>query len=180
MQEKLHQPRHIYLDNTVYFITASIYRKANYLALEPKKSYLLAKIREVLVKFGYRLYAWVILNNHYHILFKSRRGEDLRRVIGSIHGSSSRCFNELDNKQGRRIWQSYWDKCIRDKDDFYRHFNYIHHNPVKHGYVAQMEDYPFSSFKYWLERKGVKWGYSVFEEYPILDYTREEDYFINP
>ena len=175
MQTKLHQPKHIYADNTVYFITSSTYQKRSYLDTEYRRSYLLTKIREVLSEFGCQLYAWVILDNHHHILFKSKAGRDLGKVMGRIHGNSSHHFNKLEDKQGRRFWQSYWDRCIRDRDDFYRHFNYIHHNPVKHGYVVRMEDYPFSSFEYWVERKGKEWIYSVFEQCPILDYTDEND-----
>ena len=175
IKTKLHQPRHIYADDTVTFISASTYKKASYLDTAYKKSYLLTKIRETLSEFGYQFYAWVILDNHYHILFKTKMGKDLGKVIRTIHGNSSHHFNKLEDKQGRRFWQSYWDRCIRNEDDFYRHFNYIHHNPVKHGYIARMEDYPFSSLKYWIEKKGEEWVCSAFEQYPILDYTDEKD-----
>lgn len=174
---KIHQPKHIYLNNTVYFVTVSTYQKQKYLDNGDKKAYLLYKIREIFDNFKYQLYAWVILNNHYHLLFKSKLGKDLSKIIGTIHGNSSHYFNEIENKQGRRLWQSYWDRCVRDVADFYRHFNYIHHNPVKHGYVIQMEDYNFSSFNYWIKKKGIDWVYSIFKQYPILDYTAENDDF---
>jgi putative transposase len=45
------------------------------------------------------------------------------------------------------IWQRrYWEHTIRDVDDLYRHIDYIHFNPVKHGLVERVKDWPYSSF----------------------------------
>jgi len=50
-------------------------------------------------------------------------------------------------KGERGIWQRrYWEHTIRDERDFARHLDYIHINPVKHGLVARVRDWPFSSF----------------------------------
>jgi putative transposase len=51
------------------------------------------------------------------------------------------------NKGERGIWQRrYWEHTIRDDLDFSRHVDYVHINPVKHGYVARVQDWPHSSF----------------------------------
>lgn len=51
------------------------------------------------------------------------------------------------SKAERGIWQRrYWEHTLRDERDFERHVNYIHINPVKHGHVGQVCDWPFSSF----------------------------------
>ena len=50
-------------------------------------------------------------------------------------------------KGERGIWQRrYWEQTIRDENDFARHIDYIHINPVKHGLVARVSDWPYSSF----------------------------------
>jgi putative transposase len=50
-------------------------------------------------------------------------------------------------KAERGIWQRrYWEHAIRDETDFERHVDYIHFNPVKHGHVARVQDWPHSSF----------------------------------
>jgi len=44
-------------------------------------------------------------------------------------------------------WQRrFWEHQIRDEQDFIKHVEYIHWNPVKHGYVARVRDWPYSSF----------------------------------
>ncbi len=54
----------------------------------------------------------------------------------------------LSRKQERGIWQRrYWEHTLRDQEDFARHVDYIHFNPVKHCYVERVEDWPFSSFQ---------------------------------
>jgi putative transposase len=46
----------------------------------------------------------------------------------------------------RGIWQRrYWEHLIRNEEDFIRHIEYIHYNPVKHGYVLKPTDWLFSS-----------------------------------
>jgi putative transposase len=45
------------------------------------------------------------------------------------------------------VWQRrYWEHTIRDHNDLSRHIDYIHFNPVKHGLVSHVADWPFSSF----------------------------------
>jgi putative transposase len=47
----------------------------------------------------------------------------------------------------RGIWQRrHWEHTVRDERDFERHIHYIHYNPVKHGHVACVKDWPHSSF----------------------------------
>jgi len=50
-------------------------------------------------------------------------------------------------KGERGIWQRrYWEHTIRDDVDFARHVDYVHINPVKHGLVNRVRDWPPSSF----------------------------------
>jgi putative transposase len=50
-------------------------------------------------------------------------------------------------KREKGIWQRrYWEHAIRDETDFQRHIDYIHFNPVKHGHVTRVVDWPHSSF----------------------------------
>ena len=51
------------------------------------------------------------------------------------------------SKGERGIWQRrYCEHTLRDQDDFSRHLDYIHFNPVKHGYAPRVQDWPYSSF----------------------------------
>ena len=50
-------------------------------------------------------------------------------------------------KGERGIWQRrFWEHTLRDENDVARHVDYIHFNPVKHGHVTRVKDWPYSSF----------------------------------
>lgn len=52
-----------------------------------------------------------------------------------------------DARRERPVWQRrFWEHLIRDTDDWRRHVDYIHYNPVKHGLCGRPGDWPWSSF----------------------------------
>jgi putative transposase len=107
----------------------------------------------------------------------------LGKLMNSINGSSSYYINKLDNQRGRKIWYSYWDTCIRNKNDFFIRFNYIHNNPIKHGLINTFDNlrfYDFSSYIYYLKTKGQEWLTDTFMSYPIADYIDEYDDYDEP
>jgi putative transposase len=165
----------MYLDNQIYFLTAHTYLNQYSLATRFQKQKMLKKIKEFFLLFKYELYAWVILINHYHVLFKTKQGKDLSKCMGKIHAGFTFETNRAERQSGRKIWQNYWDRCIRSEKDFWIHMNYIHHNPVKHGHVLKMEDYEFSSYGYWLKKNGPDWMWSLFQQYTIKDFSISND-----
>jgi len=59
------------------------------------------------------------------------------------------------------VWQRrFWEHTIKDEDDFDHHFDYIHWNPVKHGYATCPSDWPHSSFHRWVKHGvySANWG----------------------
>ncbi len=57
------------------------------------------------------------------------------------------------SKREKGVWQRrFWEHQIRDDADLQCHVDYIHFNPVKHGHVAQVTDWPHSSFHTYVER----------------------------
>jgi putative transposase len=56
-------------------------------------------------------------------------------------------------KAERGVWQRrFWEHALRDEADYRRHVDYIHYNPVKHGHVQHVRDWPFSSFRRFVQR----------------------------
>ncbi|MGQ0801065.1 MAG: REP-associated tyrosine transposase [Pseudomarimonas sp.] len=69
------------------------------------------------------------------------------------------------HRRGERgIWQRrFWEHLLRDDRDFERHVDYVHINPLKHGMVDRVSDWPYSIFHRWV-RAGVypgDWGAEV-------------------
>lgn len=95
LKQGLHSPAHLLLDNTGYFITSAIYQKRTLLAPDSIKHHLIKKIETCFVEKNWILYNWVILDNHYHLLAISHKGEDLSKIFRKIHGLSARFIQIL-------------------------------------------------------------------------------------
>ena len=171
-----HHPPHVYADETWYMITASTLNHAPFLSNDQAKELVRDKLQELVQIYEMSLRAWVILNNHYHLLLKTNIGGDLSRFIGRLHGNTSRQLNLHEDALGRQIWHNYWDTFIRTEADLWTRFNYIHQNPVKHGYVDNLEDWPFSSYHYYLGEKGAEWIQDCWERYPVSDHLDEDGF----
>jgi len=172
-----HTPTHIYADNTNYFVTGTILHHAHLLAPAAHKQYLQEEVLNLAPDYGLDIKAWVILNNHYHILFRLVDGEKLPHFINRFHSKTATTFNQWDNQAGRQVWWNYWDWCICNEQDYWRHFNYIHYNPIKHGYVEQLRDWPYSSLLTYLETEGREWVDDCWRSYPIREFQVEKDDF---
>jgi putative transposase len=99
--------------------------------------------------------AIVILPDHLHAIW-TLPGDDAEfamrwRLIKSAFSralSAGEAISPSRARKGERgIWQRrYWEHALRDETDFTRHVEYIHFNPVKHGYATRVMDWPYSSF----------------------------------
>jgi putative transposase len=175
---KRHQPRHIYADNQIYFVTSHIQNKEFLLDSDFKCDKLMLKIFVFAWENGIKLFAWAVLRDHYHLLFRNREGSEISKYIGDIHRGFSFEINQLEGKKGRRRWSNYWDWCVRDEGDYWRHFNYIHNNPIKHGLVrdvSSLKGYPYASFWNYHRTRGMEWLMDIMEAYPIVDFTVKND-----
>jgi putative transposase len=103
----------------------------------------------------------VILPDHLHCMWRLPEGDDdfpMRwRLIKSAFSRSVPTGETISPSRARRsergLWQRrYWEHAIRNEEDFRRHLDYIHYNPVKHGYVAKPIDWPYSSLHQWIAR----------------------------
>ena len=99
--------------------------------------------------------AWVVLPEHMHCLWTLPPSDtDFPSRWQAIKAAFSRAVPTVSDrrvslvrKREAGIWQRrYWEHTIRDERDFASHMDYIHFNPVKHGFTAHPADWPISSF----------------------------------
>lgn len=103
----------------------------------------------------------VILPDHLHCIWTlppgdadfSTRWHDIKARFAAQISRGERMSARRVQKGERGIWQRrFWEHVIRDESDYERHVDYIHYNPVKHGQVARVADWPYSSFHRYVER----------------------------
>jgi putative transposase len=167
----IHRPPHVFIDNAKYFITSRTVNWVQILDNDNKKQVLYECIFKALEEYNYICDSWVILSNHYQLVIDVKASKSLPLFIKKINGSSSRLLNKIDNCQGRKVWDQYWDKILDNDKSYWTHINYNHHNPVKHGYVSKMGAYKWSDFNEHIKKYGEESVYERFESYPIIDFT---------
>jgi len=118
-------------------------------------------VRIVKARYPIEIHGWVVLPEHMHCLIELPENDiDYVTRIRLIKIGFSKAIPKTERrsniriKRGERgIWQRrYWEHLIRDEADFQAHLNYIHFNPVKHGWVKQVKDWPYSTFHRWVEQ----------------------------
>jgi putative transposase len=96
-------------------------------------------------KATFDIMAWVILPDHFHIAIDPKR-HDISNILQRIKMSFGVLWRKRMNFLCGRVWQNrFWDHIIRDQEDLNRHIDYVHFNPVKHGYVNSPFDWTHSS-----------------------------------
>jgi len=172
---KKHIPFHVYQNKEIYFITARTLQAKRLFNNDKKLNIIATRLNRVIKKFDLVVHAWVVLANHYHILLTLNKAKELSELVRFINGGSAYELNKMDREKGRQVWWNYWDTCVRDEEGFYKRFNYIHHNPVKHGYVVMNGNYRYSSYNYYKEKFGEKFLLEAERAYPIVDFTGVHD-----
>ena len=141
--------RRYHTDANIYFITNVTRQRSPILV---KNIDLLWKsIENTKEKTEFKMIAWVILPDHFHFLINPF-GHDISNIMQRIKMSFSSYYRLRQGINMGRIWQNrFWDHVIRDNDDMNRHIDYIHINPVKHGYTQNPIEWQHSLFRKYVE-----------------------------
>jgi putative transposase len=151
-KEYRHYPPHLFCPNAIYVITGSIMKKRHLMDSNEKKRFFCETLFKRVLQHNWQLEAWACLSNHYHFVARApENASTMTTLIREVHSLSARYINAIDNETGRRIWWNYWDTCIRDERSYLSILRYVHENPVKHCVVEKAEDYPFCSYRWFID-----------------------------
>jgi len=92
-----------------------------------------------------------------------------------MHGRTSFEWNREERSRGRQVWCGANDRYMRNDAHFWATLNYVHHNPVHHGYAEKWQEWPYSSAREYLTEIGHEEAARLWYEYPILDYGKRWD-----
>ena len=170
-----HSPPHFGTEPNLYHITAACYGHRSIMNSAERLSAFESELLSGLAESGMaEVRAWVILPNHYHLLLKTRL-PDLGKWLHRLHNTSATRWNGEDAARGRKVWHRYSDRCIRGEVHYYRTLNYIHANPVKHGFVEKGGGWPWSSYVQFEGKYGRKTLVEWWREFPITGYGKGWD-----
>lgn len=138
-----------------YFFTVNLLERSGNHLLVKHITELRESIRSVKVTHPFTIHAMVVLPDHLHCVIELPQGDgDFATRWRLIKGQFSKSIPPTETlsavrlRRGERgIWQRrYWEHLIRDEKDFAAHMDYVHINPLKHGLVNRVGDWPYSTF----------------------------------
>lgn len=147
--------RHVPAPGGVLFFTVVTYRRRRIFANDAAVTCLREAFRKVKAKRPFNVDAMVVLPDHLHCIWRLPQDDgDYSSRWREIKKAASRAIAPHANaRHERQVWQRrFWEHAIRDDDDWRRHVEYIHYNPVKHGHVERPADWPWSSFSRFVAR----------------------------
>ena len=146
--------RRAFVQGGRYFFTVNLLDRKSRLLVE-HIDILRTAVRETRTAFPFVIDAMVVLPDHIHAVWTLPEGDadfSVRWRWIKIRFSRSVPTTEPRSKvrearSERGIWQRrYWEHVIRDDRDLKNHIHYCWFNPVKHGHVGNVEDWPYSTF----------------------------------
>jgi putative transposase len=142
--------KRIFQPGGCYFFTVVTHNRRPWLTEEYAIDRLRQAFRHVMEERPFNTEAIVILPDHLHCIWRLPDGDNdfperwrqIKRFV------SIGLKSPLNARKEKMLWQKrYWEHLIRDEDDWRNHMDYVHYNPVKHGYASSPADWQHSSFE---------------------------------
>ena len=146
-----------------YFFTVVTYRRRKIFLLQENVDLLREVFMKTKIERPFKIEAIAILSDHLHCLWRlpqddtdfPSRWREIKKYVTKRIGTTRN-----SRKEGN-VWQRrFWEHQIRDEQDWRNHMDYIHYNPVKHGYASAPREWKWSSFNRWVNKGGYEpgWG----------------------
>jgi putative transposase len=145
-----HAPPHRLAGAGIYFLTARTRQQQHLLATDSMKDWFQDKLLDLCGEFHWRLEAWAILSNHYHIVAHSpvsaECGTSLGPMIQKLHSLTTKELNQREQQPGRaRLWQNYRETHLTFQHSYLARLHYMHQNAAHHGLVKMGSDWKWCS-----------------------------------
>ncbi|NOZ21468.1 MAG: transposase [Planctomycetes bacterium] len=148
-----------YVPGGTFFFTVVTFGRMHFFTDDLARATLRLAWKRVQSERPFDLQALCLLPDHLHCVWVLPEGDsDYSTRWAEIKGLFTRHFCAQGGREGQRnpsrrrrreaaVWQRrFWEHVVRDEEDFEKHVDYIHFNPVKHGYVQRAKDWPWSTF----------------------------------
>jgi len=149
-----------------FYFTVVTHRRRAFLTRPDARACLRAALLRVLERRPFRIEAIVLLPDHLHTIWTLPEGDSdystrwrlikyysTRRLLQTLHSEASQSSSRRD-KGERGIWQRrFWERTVRDEQEYQALCDYIHYNPVRHGLASCPHAWPYSSFQRFVRQR---------------------------
>ncbi len=154
--------RRWHIEGGVYFFTLVAEGRREIFCTPTSRSLLRVAIEAMQSLRPFEIDAMVLVRDHIHMILRLPPGDsDFSKRLAGIKyrftkdylaagGTESPATDGAKKHRLRGVWQRrFYEHLIRDSEDYRRHVDYVHINPVKHGLVKWPRDWPWSTFHRW-------------------------------
>ena len=143
-----------------YFFTVNAADRSCSLLLDHVEN-LRDAVRRAKRRYPFEIVAWVVMPDHLHAIWTLPEGDGdcgtrwmlIKSTFSRNIPGGERITAVRKRKRERGLWQRrFWEHLVTDDDDLRRHVDYIHINPVKHGFALRASDWPYSSIHRYASR----------------------------
>jgi len=155
------------MEGGTFFFTVVTYHHLPILSTDTARKILHRSWMDTTKRFPFETIAICLLPDHLHCIWRlpeednnySVRWKEIKRLFTKEYLREIGPGEERNISHQKRheaaIWQRrFWEHTILDEEDLETHLDYIHYNPIKHGYVTKAVDWEWSSFNRYVE-KGI-------------------------
>ena len=178
-----HAPLHQLSVRGTYFLTASTYLKAHHFRSGERLRVLHRGLLTVARNFGWQLEAWAVFSNHYHFVGHASANapdaSNLSDMLSVLHVKAAAWINKLDQTPGRQVWFNFRETRLTYQKSYLARLNYVHQNPVRHGLVAVVNQYPWCSAG-WFERTASPAMVKAIYRFKINRLNLSDDFEVDP
>ena len=138
-----------------YFFTVNLLQRQDNNLLTRHIETLRSAVKSVQQRHPFRIHGWVVLPEHLHCVIElppndmdfATRWRLIKMEFSKALPRTERISAVRTRRGERGIWQRrYWEHLIRDERDYRAHMDYVHINPLKHGLVERVAEWPYSTF----------------------------------
>jgi putative transposase len=145
-----------YVSGGTFFFTVVTQQRQRFLTKSESRKLLREALQSVRRQWAFTIIALVLLPEHLHTVWTLPEGDDnysLRwqkvkeRFTRGYSVQISKTSIRRPRSGERDVWQPrFWEHTCKDERDVKRCVDYIHYNPLKHGLVSRVRDWPWSTF----------------------------------
>jgi REP element-mobilizing transposase RayT len=135
--------------------------------------YVLHRIKKYVKAFHIDPIAYCLLPNHYHLLVRQGGRRRASLLPQSVFNGYSKAYNKRYGHSGTLFEGPCRVRTVEDESHLLHLCRYIHANPVRHGLVPTMADWPYSNYLEWI---GERAGSLVDRRFVLAHFESPEQY----
>lgn len=148
------RPLRIEIENGLYHVTSRGWERCAIVKDDEDRREWMKLLDRVAIRCGWRFFAWALMDNHFHLFLRTPNA-DLSAGMHDLNSGYATWFNRRHQRVGSLFQGRFKAILVEDESYAWTLSRYIHLNPVRAGIVKRPQHHAWSSYRYFLQSRGV-------------------------